>query len=379
MNRPAQTLFVDITLDIGGAERVQQTIISCADRNRIEPMVALLRGKGKIAQELADDGFRIYDRLSSGKFDIGAVKSLIRIMREQGVEVIHTCNYPLVIGQVCLAKQMSGRLPLVVGLHSIGYAKRAAWRNYALKAVRPFITAFVAVSHGQKEHYIKTCGLRQDAIEVIYNGVDTKYFKSSLYDKSARIEFGIPEDAFVVGILASLRPEKRHDLFLQAASVIRRFCKDAFFLIVGDGPERRNIEALAVRLGIEDSIAFAGARTDVPRMLKAIDVSVMCSAPIVETLPVSLLEAMSMELPVVSTNVGSIDEIVEDGITGYLVPNGDVDGIAAKVLNLRQYRDLADTMGRAGRLRVEKAFTRETMVRRYEDLFERLADERRKK
>jgi glycosyltransferase involved in cell wall biosynthesis len=238
--------------------------------------------------------------------------------------------------------------------------------------MRPLVTRFIAVSHGQKRRYVKICGLRPDSVEVIYNGVDINRFRPGDYDRSARAEFGIPEDAYVVGILAALRPEKQHDLFLEVAKRVRETRKDAFFMIIGDGPERPAIEGRVEKLGLQDCVKLTGARADVPRMLKAVDVSVLCSAS--EVLPVSMLESMAMELPVVSTQVGSVDEIVVEGTTGFLAPNRDVNRLADRIIEVGRDLGAAREMGLAGRRRVEELFTKDQMMRSYEDLFLRLAD-----
>ena len=357
-------------MGIGGAERVQHSLITGFDRRRVDPIVAVLLNKGAVAEELACAGYKVYDKLGASKFDLRIVGSLARIMRNEDVSLVHTCNYPQAMAYGRLAMMLAGVKPLVVALHSMTYIRRARYRNFALKAMSPFIAKLVAVSHGQKRHFVQTCGLRPDSIEVIYNGIDIRRFSPVEYDRSARAEFGIPEDACVVGMLAALRPEKRHDLFLEAARRIREVRKDVFFLLIGNGPERTRIESTVERLGLQEYVKLAGARADVPRLLRAMDVSVLCSA--FEVLPVSLLECMAMELPVVSTNVGSIDEVVVEGTTGFLTPKGDANALAAKILELVRNRDLARQMGQAGRRRVEEQFTMDLMISRYEELFEHL-------
>ena len=133
------------------------------------------------------------------------------------------------------------------------------------------------------------------------------------------------------------------------------------------------IEEIMQQLDLNSCVKLAGTRTDVPRILRAIDISVLVSAPVVETLPVSLIESMAMELPIVSTKVGSIDEIVTEGVTGFLTPEGDADALSARILELLQNPDAARQMGQAGRRKAEELFSKETMIKRYEDLFERLA------
>jgi glycosyltransferase involved in cell wall biosynthesis len=168
--------------------------------------------------------------------------------------------------------------------------------------------------------------------------------------------------------VAALRPEKNHELFLHLARRVIEQLPTARFLVVGDGPRRKELERCAAELGAERQINFLGMREDVPRLLAAMDVFVLTSH--VEANPVSILEAMSAGRPVVATNVGSIHEAVEEGRTGFLVPPGDVARLSDRVLELLRNRQLRRSMGAAGRNAVVARWSIDTMVRRYEELIE---------
>ena len=170
----------------------------------------------------------------------------------------------------------------------------------------------------------------------------------------------------VVGIVAALRPEKNHDMFLRVAALVHEALPAARFLVVGDGPERARLEALAQSLGIAKVVRFLGTRRDVPEVLSLLDVLVLTSHS--EANPLCLLEAMASEKPVVATRVGSVSETVLDGQTGYLVAPGDCSAMAGRVLELLRDRDRAATIGRTGREQVIAHWSVARMVQGYQDL-----------
>jgi glycosyltransferase involved in cell wall biosynthesis len=156
-------------------------------------------------------------------------------------------------------------------------------------------------------------------------------------------------------------------MFLKAAALTLQEAPHTFFVIAGDGPERNKLEQLARELGIVDQVRFLGVVANVPAILKTVDVSVLSSVH--EALPLTLLEAMAAARPVVATDVGSVCEIVEDGVNGFLVPSGATEQFAQAVLRLLRDPDLARRFGQAGRKKVEQKFTVERMVSRCEALF----------
>ena len=167
----------------------------------------------------------------------------------------------------------------------------------------------------------------------------------------------------MAGIVAALRPEKNHEMFLYVAALVHRTLPAARFLVVGDGPQRTKLEALAQSLGIAEAVRFLGTRSDVPEVLSLMDVLVLTSH--MEANPICLLEAMASEKPVVATRVGSVAETVLDGRTGYLVAPGDSQGMADRVLELLTDPTRAAAMGRAGREQVIAHWSVDRMVQGY--------------
>jgi glycosyltransferase involved in cell wall biosynthesis len=161
---------------------------------------------------------------------------------------------------------------------------------------------------------------------------------------------------------------------LRAFAAARSAVKRAALVLVGDGPERPGLEAIAAELGVADAVRFAGARSDVPRLLRLFDVFALSSQT--EGISVALLEAMAAGLPAVATAVGGNPEVVVEGETGRLVPAGDPARLGEALASLLADPDRRQAWGQAGRARVMEKFTLDRMVRDYEAIYESLAGRR---
>jgi glycosyltransferase involved in cell wall biosynthesis len=174
----------------------------------------------------------------------------------------------------------------------------------------------------------------------------------------------------VVGIVARLGEEKNHEMFLRVARRVLERVPSAHFLIVGDGPRRGALVALAGAMRIGDCVHFTGARGDVPQLLSLLDVFLLTSHN--EASPVSLLEAMASGTPVVATDIGSVAEMVIDGQVGYLVAPDDDVSMSQRVIALLEDDDSRATVGQIARDHVVSHGSVETMVLGYERLMRRL-------
>ena len=149
-------------------------------------------------------------------------------------------------------------------------------------------------------------------------------------------------------------------------------------MIVGEGEEAGKLQRLQRKLALEDTVRFMGAREDIPEMLAASDVSVLCSHPVVETFPLAVLEAMACGIPVVVTAVGSIPEMVTHGSEGLVVPPGNADALTAALLDLSRDAGRRAEMGRRAHERVASSFSEARMVEEHAALFRSLSDARGK-
>ena len=203
---------------------------------------------------------------------------------------------------------------------------------------------------------------------VYYPPVDVSVHYPGCAERDAvRRELGIPLTGPVVGTVANINPQKGYEHFVRSAALIGRQAPDVTFLVVGGIYETHKtyaaqIRVLAANLGLSDRIIFAGARDDVERMFCAMDVSLITSVPRSEGTPTSAQESMAVGTPVVATDVGAVREVVEDSVTGFVVPPLNPQAMAEATLRLLTDADLRGRMGRAGRQRVVERFSVERCV-----------------
>jgi len=234
----------------------------------------------------------------------------------------------------------------------------------------PLADCLVFVSERQRQYW-ELRGLRCRRVEVIHNGVDTSHFTAGASDRSAaRRRLGFAEDDYVVGLLATFRPEKNHVQLVDAIAALRARGIPAKALFAGDGRTRTSAEAHMSAKGIAEHVVFVGEQRDVRPVIAAMDVGVLCSVA-VETLSLAALEIMAMGVPMVMSDIGGASEIVDDGVNGRLFPVGDT---AALVEHLGALTDLAlrRSLAAAAVATVRRAFTAERMADRYEKLFQSL-------
>jgi glycosyltransferase involved in cell wall biosynthesis len=239
----------------------------------------------------------------------------------------------------------------------------------ARRSAIPVADRLVALTESHRRSLAAELRVPEARFRVVGSGVDLSRFEVSLPRAAARRAAGLPEQGPLVGIIAALRPEKNHALFLAAAARVLAKVPDARFLIAGDGPARDDVARHALASGLGDRLLLLGARQDVPALYRALDVAVLSSHPIVETLPVTLLVAAASGTPAVATAVGSVTDVVVHGETGYVVPAGDVAGLAERIVELLRDAELRERLGAAARRRAEQRFDERDMIRRYEDLF----------
>ncbi len=215
-----------------------------------------------------------------------------------------------------------------------------------------------------------------DRLVVYFPPVDTRAFSN---DRGARVrarrELGIPDGTLAIGSVGNLNPQKGHDWLLRAVALMRASGVDAYVRILGApstahrGAEER-LRAEAARLGLEGAFEIVDPGTRVPELLPALDVFVLSSVPRSEGMPTVILEAMACGLPVVSTDVGAVREVVSAGETGFVVPPEDAEALASGICTLVGDPSLRSSMGSAGRRRVVERFDIdrcvETHLRAYE-------------
>lgn len=235
---------------------------------------------------------------------------------------------------------------------------------------------FMTLSEAAQLSALNSWGRRQ-RVRTVPLGIELDHFDLATDGAAVRREFGILAAAPVAGMVARFERHKGHDVFVRAAAAVRERLPEARFLLVGDAQfgldleVKQEVRDLVARLGLEDAITFTGFRSDVPACLAAMDVVV--HGPVnAQPGGLGLLEAMAMARSVVTTSSGDRLEWMIPGETGVLVPGGDAGAMADAIVGLLGDCELRARMGRAGRARIEAAFTAERMVGEMETAFDEL-------
>ena len=240
------------------------------------------------------------------------------------------------------------------------------------RAVLRRVDRVVCVSEGQAEK-VRRAGVRTDRVTVIRNAVQAERFDR--VDPADRhvLEAMFPRSPErIVGSAGRLSREKGFGILVEAAGIVARSDPGAGFVHFGDGPLRETIRRRIEQLGLEERFILAGLRDDLDRFLPHWDLSVLPS--FTEGLPTVVLESYAAGVPVVATAVGGTPEAVSDGVDGYLVPPGDPDALARRILDVLMLGDERIAMGRRGRDRIRAEFSFESQADRFRQLCEGLAN-----
>jgi glycosyltransferase involved in cell wall biosynthesis len=367
-----RVLVLENELGMGGSEKLLYDFISRFDRSRFWVGVCCLKNGGYWKDRIVELGIPFYENILRHKFDALAFRKLARILREEEVDLIDTYAHPNTVILSYFAKAFGLAKRFVVAFHATGNLEGGRLVPTYLKPFLGGADALIALADRHRRYLVEKEGLHEKQMVVIHNGVDTERFRppSGNGESDMRGRFGIDADDFVLTTVASLKPVKKIDLFLNAAAGVVRARRDVRVLLVGDGPDRGRLQSIAGQLGIEDRVIFAGMRDDVDRVLRMSDALVLSSRT--EALPTAVLEAMATGLPVVATDVGSVRDMVEDGRSAFVVPPGDRDALSQAISALVADRERARSFGERGRRIVLERFSVGTMVENRQRLFERL-------
>jgi glycosyltransferase involved in cell wall biosynthesis len=363
---PIRVMFVNTSLEVGGAETLLVNLVRRLDRRRFAPEVCCLKARGQLGELLSAE-VPVFADLLRSKFDLRIFGRLTRLFRARKIDAVVTVGAGDKMFWGRLAARRAGVPVIASALHSTGWPDGVGRLN---RLLTPLTDMFIAVAAPHGRHLVEHEGFPEAKVTVIPNGVDVDRFKPRPANPRLRNQLGIPADAPLAGILAALRPEKNHAMFLQVAAGVRRPVPASHFMVIGDGPERPKLEQLTREMDVADCVHFLGTRNDVPDLLGLLDVLLLTSHN--EANPVSILEGLACGKPVVATRVGSVAESVLDEQVGYLVEPGSADAMTRRVVELLREPELAQALGAAGRRHVVGHWSLERMVEGYEDLLTQL-------
>lgn len=358
-------------LGVGGAEMLVDVMVRQLHTD-YRCVVAVLDEVGVLGEQLRADGFVVEHLHRQPGIDRGCARRLDAFARSHNVDLLHAHQYTPFF-QAMLSRGLMGRRPVLLTEHGrhvpdLPSRKRSLVNRLLLRKQDRLIGCGGAV----RQALIDNEGLPAQRVDVIYNGVDLDAFAAAGHDARNRIrrEFGWNDDHFVMVQVARLHELKDHQTALQAIAQLRRTVPQARLLIVGEGDTRPEIEATIRQQQLGDHVRLAGSRGDVADLLAAADAFLMSS--ISEGIPLTIIEAMAAELPVVSTAVGGIPEMITHGQNGFLAPARDFNQLSRSLVDLASSPQLCARIGAAGRQTAERQFSLPGMLSNYRRLYQEM-------
>ena len=358
---------------IGGTERQVVNLVRNHDRSRFDVHLACFRFAGPLLQEIDARAVAL------SEYPITTLPSLrtlfqqwrlLRYIRSRGIRIVHSFGFYANVFAIPAARLSRADLVMAsirdTGDHLTRFQK--AMQKWACGAAHHVLVNAQAVRTVLIEQ-----GYDPARISVIRNGIDVSRFGNDAKSTAIRTALGFPRDASVVAVFARLNRLKGIEYFLEAAKELGQRFEDARFLIVGDSISeayRAELEKGARDLGLGARVVFTGFRSDIPELLREVSVSVLPS--LAEGLSNVILEAMAAGVPVVATAVGGTSEIVEDGVSGLLVPPRDANALVRAIGALLADPERRRSIGLSGRQRVSARFSLEATVLETEKLYEQL-------
>lgn len=365
--KPLRVLHLTFNMGIGGTEQViRQLITSIGKQSGIESEILCIDGiVGPIGKALEQNGIVVHKVARKQGFDWSLVVAIRTRLKEGRFDIVHCHQYtPWIYGW--LATRLTSA-KVVFTEHGRFYPDRyrckAAIINPIIALSTPSIIAISSATRGALARYEF---IPKKKINIIYNGI-----APLVPDHSSipllRKKLGIPSDAIVVGTVSRLDPVKNQPMMLRAFKQLLNNNPASWLLVVGDGPSRTALEKLAEDLGIAKRVSFTGFISSPVNHLTLMKVFLLSS--FTEGTSMTLLEAMSLGIPIVATDVGGNSEVIENQGPGILVPNDDADSFCNAISILLNNNRIYVQKSEAARSTFEERFSSKTMAKQYVDVY----------
>lgn len=364
---PLKVMHVMFALQPGGMEFGVVKLVNGLDRTRVHSSICSTKPVIGEMRSFVSPAVPVFELDRRAGNDPALIWRLFRLFRRERPHVIHTHAWGTLVEGLVAARM--ARVPFVVhGEH--GTLQLRGYQARIQRWVWSRTTRVLSVSRKLAEKMTAATGFPASRILTIQNGVDFSRFSPSLRDH-ARAEMGLGADELVIGTAGRLVPVKDQANLVDALAMLRDKGVRFKALIAGEGPLREALEARITTRGLTGCVRLLGQRPDIERVYAALDIFVLSSRS--EGLSNTILEAMASGLPVVATNVGGAEELVNDGRTGLIVAPGDSAALSAALAQLAIDPVRRREMGLAARAKAESGFSMERMLCDYESLYLGLA------
>jgi sugar transferase (PEP-CTERM/EpsH1 system associated) len=362
---PSLVVHLIYRLDFGGLETLLVDCINRMPAHKYRHAIVCLTDYTAFADKITQPGVALYALHKATGLGLGTHAALFKLLRRLDPCILHTYNLSAV--EYSFTAALAGvpiRIHAEHGRDAGDPHGLNRKHNLLRRLMSPFIDRYVPVSLDLQRWLRNVVGIADCKNQLINNGVDTEHFKPGAQ----------APDHFVIGTVGRVQDVKHQAGLVDAFIALRALLPDQHarlrLAIVGDGPLRPRLEQQVAAAGIGDVVSLLGARSDIADLMRGFSLFALSS--IAEGTPVTLLEAMATGLPVVSTAVGGIPELIADGVSGTLVPAGDPAAMAAALAHYAGDAALAARHGAAARARIEAHNSVAAMVQAYVALYDGL-------
>jgi len=377
MSKPANILLVNHASKMSGAERGLFQLAARLDKDRFAPTVVLPE-TGELSEALDKLGVEVelapLKRLKKTICPCCLVayllsmlrvrRRLARLIKDKSVRLIHANSNT--------AQVYTGPAARRAGIPCIWHSRDLVRLGPLGRWMAARSTRIIATSRAVEKH-LESCRPAEGNVAMIHNAVDLDTFSPADRRQAVREKLGVDDNTFLVATIGQLVPWKRHADFIKAGALIAKKLPNARFLVVGadlfnDNPGYiRRLEDLAIAKGVAERITFTGHRTDMPALLEAIDLVIHPASR--EPFGRAVAEAMAMARPVVAVNACGPAELIEDGVTGMLVPPGSPKKLAEAAVALAQDPKRAQSIGAAARRHIRERFSMPRLIEQVQTLY----------
>ncbi|WP_338752828.1 glycosyltransferase [Bacillus sp. FJAT-52991] len=362
-------LFLITGLHVGGAEMQVYQMIKGLKHMNYRPIVVSLLPVGPIGEKLEEEGITVYSLdMERGKASISAVVQLNKILRKEKITIIHSHLFHANI-LARLMKLFHPTVKVVNTIHNINIGGRK--RERLLQYTNSLSDGITIISQAAKEHFIKVGAVSEERLRFLPNGVDTDIYQEKMSSKATvrrNLKLG---DDFIWLAVGRFDKQKNYPNLLKSFRYVLNEKKQSYLLIVGIGTLLEEMKSLAADLNIADRVRFLGYRQDIPDLMSAADGFVMSSDW--EGMPLVLLEASCVGLPIVCTDVGGNKEVVIHKQTGLLVKPKCSLSLSENMLQLMEMsEEERKEMGECGKNYIRDVYDLEQVIDQWDQLYQQV-------
>ncbi|MCL2485757.1 MAG: glycosyltransferase family 4 protein [Endomicrobia bacterium] len=383
--------YIITKLELGGAQKLALYTAEHLDKTKFGNFI--ITGKGGILDKEASEKFRLlqldsFVREVSPVKDLKALFQIYKILKREKPDVVHTHSSKAgILGRI--AAKLAGIKTIIHTIHGYGFNETQKWYvKYVYVYIEKFCNLItdklIAVSKEDIKKGLRYKLAKEIKFILIRAGIDTEFYKNYTPDVNFRESMirhcgqrvaqarhcGLDpqsQKSFIVSTIGPFKPQKNLKDFIKAAGMVADKIDNVFFLIAGDGEQRPELESLIASLNLKDKVILLGWRKDIADILYASDIFVMTS--LWEGLPCTILEAMCCSKPVIANAVDGVQEIIEEGKTGFKVKPYDFPYTAEKIIYLLKNERIMLEMGKSAKESIGKEFDINYAVKQQEDLY----------